>query len=194
MLPALQTVIIVVSLLEIPNTNLATVLGFLAGVSLLSLLVTPTLFSAETLASAYMKSLPLKKRTVMAAKTFLSACTYLGSLVAITIVTLYLRGDFLWVLAFGLTQTLSVAAGCMMELFLLIRKFWWKELTPSNIYSSISIFIMVFLPGLILCLTPIMLCYIVGFVNIQSTLTIFLAAAAAEFIAVAILTKAVIKD
>jgi hypothetical protein len=194
MLPALQTIIIVVSLLEIANTNLATVLGFLAGVSLLSLLVTPTLFSAETLASAYMKSLPLKKRTVVAAKTFLSACTYLGSVAAITIVALYLRKDFLSVLAFGLTQTLSVAAGCMMELFLLIRKFWWKELTPSTIYSSISIFIMVLLPGLILCLTPIMLCYIVGFTEIQLTLTIFLATATAELISVTSLTAAVIKD
>jgi hypothetical protein len=194
MLPALQTIIIVVSLLEIANTNLATVLGFLAGVSLLSLLVTPTLFSAETLASVYMKSLPLKRRTVVAAKTFLSACTYLGSVAAITIVALYLRKDFLSVLAFGLTQTLSVAAGCMMELFLLIRKFWWKELTPSTIYSSISIFIMVLLPGLILCLTPIMLCYIVGFTEIQLTLTIFLATATAELISVTSLTAAVIKD
>jgi len=194
MLPALQTIIIIVSFLGIANINLATVLGFLAGVSLLSLIVTPTLFSAETLASAYMKSLPLKKKTVVAAKTFLSACTYLGCVVALAIVTLYLRKDFLSVLAFGLVQMFSVAAGCMMELFLLIRKFWWKELTPSNIYTSISTFITVLLPGVILCLTPIMLCYIIGFAKIQLTLTIFLAAAAAELIAVASLTKAVIKD
>lgn len=195
MLPALQTIIIVLSLLSFASINLETVLGFLAGVSLLSLIVTPTLFSAETLASAYTRSLPLKRRTVVGAKTFLSALTYVSCVIALTIVALYLRRELIFIIAFGLVQAISVAAGCMVELVLLVKKFWDVELTPGNIYTSLFVFIIVLIPGIIVCITPMLACFIIaGFSNVLYTLTIFLAIAIIELGAVAGLIKALIKN
>lgn len=176
------------------GTNLPIIVGFLAGVSLLSLTATPTLFSAETLASAYMKSLPLKKRTLVIAKTTLSTLTYFGCVIALAIGALYVGRDIFSVIAFGLAQALSVAAGCMTELLLLIRKFWDKELEYSNIYANLSTFIVVLTPGIIICLVPTAACFIVSFVNIQLAITVFFASAAAEFVAITSLTSMVIKN
>ncbi len=194
MLPALQTIILVLSILGLTNINLVTVLSLLAGVSLLSLMVTPMLFSAETLASAYTRSLPLKRRTVIAAKTFLSTLTYVGCAIALTVVILYLRRELVSIIAFGLAQAVSVAAGCMMELLLLVRKFWDIEMSSSNIYANLPVFILVLIPGIILCLTPIGLCFIVGFSNLLYALVIFLACAIIEFGAAATLTTLLIKN
>jgi len=194
MLPALQTIILVLSILGLTNINLVTVLSFLTGVSLLSLMVTPTLFSTETLASAYMRSLPLKRRTVIAAKTFLSSLTYVGCVIALTVVTLYLRRELVSAIAFGLVQAVSVAAGCMMELLLLVRKFWDVEISSSSIYANLPAFILVLIPGIILCLTPISLCFIVGFSNLLYALVIFSTCAIIEFGAVAALTSLLIKN
>ncbi|MBS7647097.1 MAG: hypothetical protein QXK93_07290 [Candidatus Bathyarchaeia archaeon] len=194
MLPALQTLIVVVSILGITGINLVTVLGFLTGVSLLSLMVTPTLFSAETLASAYTRSLPLKRSTVIAAKTFLSTVTYLCCVVVLTIIALYLRKEPIILTAFGLGQTISVSAGCLAELLLLVKKFWDVKLAPGGIYTNLGAFIIVLIPGIILCLTPITICFIVGFTNILHTLAIFVASAVVEFVTVAFLIRILIKD
>lgn len=194
MLPALQTIIMVVSLLGIGNINLPTIVGFLAGVSLLSLIATPTLFSAETLASSYMKSIPLKRRTIVIAKTSLSTLTYLGCVIALTAVTAYIRQSLILVVAFGFIQMLSVAAGCMMELLLLIRKFWDEELTYGNIYANLSTFIIVLIPGIILCLLPTVACFIIGFANIQLALTVFLLSAITEFVAIASFIHILVKN
>lgn len=194
MLPALQTIIIVVSLLSFTNIDLIMVLSFIAGVSLLSLIVASTLFSAETLASAYTRSLPLKRRTVVAAKTFLSTLTYVGCVIALTLVILYLRKEeLISVIAFGLVQAISVASGCMVELLLLVRRFWNVELAPSNIYTNLSSFIVVLIPGMLFCLIPMVICFIIGFSNVLYTLAIFSASAAMEFGAVATITSLLIK-
>ena len=194
MLPVLQTIILIVSLLSLTNIDLATFLGFLTGVSLLSLIVTPMLFSAETLASAYIRSLPLKRRTVIAAKTFLSTLSYLGCVIALTIVTLCLKRELISIIFFGLVQAISLAAGCLMELLLLVKKFWDAELTTSNIYANLPTFILVLIPGIILCLTPISLCFIVGFSNLLYILVIFLTCALMEFGAVVALTNVLVKN
>lgn len=194
MLPALQTVIIVLSLLSLTNIRLEFVLGFLTGVSLLSLMVTPTLFSAETLASAYTRSLPLKRRTVVAAKTFLSTLTYISCVIVLTVVTLYLRRELIHIITFGIIQAIPVAAGCIMELLLLVRKFWKVELTPSDIYTNLSTFVMVLIPGMILCLTPMLVCFVIGFSDILYTLAVFFAIAFTEFGAVASLVGVLIKN
>ncbi|MEM0095191.1 MAG: hypothetical protein QW660_00940 [Candidatus Bathyarchaeia archaeon] len=194
MLPALQTVISVLSLLSLSNISSEFVLGFLAGVSLLALMVTPMLFSAETLASAYTRSLPLKRRTVVAAKTFLSTLTYVGCVIVLTVVLLYLRRELVHITSFGMMQAVSVAAGCMIELLLLVRKFWNVKLAPSSLYTNLSTFIMVLIPGIILCLTPMLACFIIGFSNVLHTLAIFSAIAFTEFGAVAALVGVLIKN
>lgn len=194
MLPALQTVILLVSLLGLANINLTAVLIFLAGVSLISLTVAPMLFSAETLASAYMRSLPLKRRTVVAAKTFLSTLTFVGCVIVLAIVVLYLRRELISAIAFGLVQAIPVAAGCLFELLLLTRTFWGVELAPSNIYTNLSTFIMVLIPGIALCLIPMAICFITGFSNILYALAIFLTIATLEFVVVAAVTNVLIKN
>ena len=105
-----------------------------------------------------------------------------------------LRRELVSIIAFGLAQAVSVAAGCMMELLLLVRKFWDIEISSSNIYANLPVFILVLIPGIILCLTPIRLCFIVGFSNLSYALVIFLACAIIEFGAAATLTTLLIKN
>lgn len=193
MLPALQAVIILLSL-GLAKMDLPMVLGFLVGVSLMSLIVTPTLFSAETLASTFTRSLPLKRRTVIAAKAFLSTLTYVSCLVVLTTVILYLRRELIYAIAFGLIQSVSVTAGCLFELLLLTRKFWDVELSPSNIYTNLSTFIMVLIPGVILCLTPMIVCFTLGFSNISLALAISLASTTLELAIVVSITNLLVKN
>lgn len=193
MLPALQAVIILISL-GLVRIDLPMVLGFLAGISLMSLIVAPTLFSVETLASAYTRSLPLKRRTVIAAKTFLSTLTYVSCVVALAAFTLYLRREIFSAVAFGLVQAVSVTAGCMFELLLLAERFWKIELSPGNIYASLSTFVMVLIPGVVLCLTPMMVCVALGFSSALFTLTVFLAIATLELAVVAAVTNLLVKN
>lgn len=193
MLPAIQTVIIIISF-GLTKIDLPMVLGFLAGVSLVSLIAAPTLFSAEMLASAYTRSLPLKRRTVIAAKIFLSTLTYVGCVVVLAAFMLYLRKDLISAVIFGLVQALCVAAGCMLELLLLTKKLWNVTLSPGSIYASLSTFLMVFVPGVILCLTPMILCFVIGFSNTLFTLTVFLASAVSEIVTVTAITNLLVKN
>lgn len=182
-LPAIQTVIILISFLrEHIDLNAATVFGFLTGVSFISLIVAPVLFSTETLASAYVRSLPLKRRTVLAAKTSLTVMIYLSSIIVLSLIALYLRKDFVPVVTFGLAHALSVAAASMMQLLLLIKKFWKEESAMSNIYANIYTFAIVLVPGVVICIAPITVGMITLFINTQLTLPLYLATASTELI------------
>lgn len=180
-LPAIQTVIIVISFLRAHIAlNATTIFGFLTGISFITLIVAPVLFSIETLASAYVRSLPLKKKTVLAAKASLTVMIYLSSIIVLSIIALYLRKDFVSVLTFGLAHVLSVAAACIVQLLILIRRFWKDESAMSNIYANIYIFATVLIPGVVICMAPITVGMIMQLTNVQLTFPLYFATALTE--------------
>jgi hypothetical protein len=185
LLPALQTAFLAVSFSSFGDAGFSVTLGVLTGVSMMTLLLPPTMFSIEGLASAYTRSLPLKRRTLIFAKMVLSIVSYLISLVALFIVTSFLRRDFTYILVFGAIHTFSVAAASMLELTILAKKFWEEGFTMSNIYARLSTFVLILIPGYILAGIPLIAAFITFFVSGQLVLPIFLATALSEFLIMA---------
>lgn len=179
-LPAIQTAILALSLTSF-GTGVESALGILTGTSLLTLLLPPTLFSIEGLASSYTRSLPLTKRTLIRSKAFLTAVTYLVSLAVLLIVTVYLRNPALYIGIFGLAQALSIAAASMVELTILTNKFWKKGEALGNLYARLSTYILVIIPGLVTVSLPIVLSFIALFIGGEWTIPTFVGVALAEF-------------
>ena len=179
-LPAIQTAIIAMSLTSF-GTGIESALGILTGTSLLTLLLPPTLFSIEGLASSYTRSLPLTKKTLIRSKAFLTTITYLISLVVLLSITVYLRNPALYIGIFGCAQALSIAAASMVELTILTVKFWKKGEALGNLYARLSTYILVIIPGLVTVSLPIIFGFISYFFGGEWTVPVFVGVALAEF-------------
>jgi hypothetical protein len=155
LLPAIQTVILAFSFSSSGELGLTGTLGFLTGMSFMTVLIPPTLFSIEGLASAYTKSLPLKKRTLILSKTFLATLTYILSLLVIFIAMFLLQKNSVLILTFGGVHILAVASANMLELLLLTEKFWKEGFALGNIYARLSTYILILIPGIIVIFMPI---------------------------------------
>jgi hypothetical protein len=191
LLPAMQTVILAISFSSISEVGLSAALGILMGISMITLLLPPTLLSIEGLASSYTRSLPMKKRTLISAKTLLSTVTYLISLIVLFIVAFYLGRDFSYILTFGTIHMLAIAAAIMLELTILTNKFWTEGFAVGNIYSRLSIYILIFIPGFAVVLVPMIATIVTFFLAEQLVLPVFLAVASAEF---ALMSAVVIRE
>ena len=182
-LPIIQTVGLALSFSSLTQLSLINALAILTGMALLTLLLPPTLASIEGLASAYMRHLPLGRTTLITAKTVLSTFTYVLSLVALTIVALFMRKDFSLILTYGLVFGFSVAAAVMLELTILTRMFWKEGFAVGNIYSRISTYIMIVIPGYALASVPIITAFAASLFEPHLVLALFLVVAVAEFAA-----------
>jgi hypothetical protein len=158
---------------------------------MITLLLPPTLLSIEGLASAYTRSLPMKKRTLISAKTLLSTVTYVISLVVLSIVAVYAGRDFSFVLTFGTIHTFAIAAAVMLELTILTDKFWKEGFAVGNIYSRLSTYVLIFIPGFAVVLVPMIVAVVTFFLAKQLYLTAFLATALAEF---TLMTAVVVRE
>jgi hypothetical protein len=183
LLPAMQTVILAISFSSISDVGLSAALGLLTGMSMITLLLPPTLLSIEGLASTYIRSLPMKKRTLISAKTLLSTVTYVISLVVLSLVATYQRRDYSFILTFGAINTFAVAAAVMLELTILTNKFWKEGFAVGNIYSRLSTYILILIPGFALVLVPMIAAVVTFFMAEELILQVFLAAALVEFAA-----------
>ena len=181
LLPAMQTAILAVSFSSIDVSGFGAAIGLLTGVSLMTLLLPPTMFSIEGLASAYTRSLPLEKRTLILAKTALSVLTYIVSLAALFLVALYLGKDFTNILTYASIHALSITAASMMELVILANKFWKEGFALGNVYARLSTFILIILPGLFITLIPIAAAFLTYFMAPAMVLPVFLGVALVEF-------------
>ena len=184
LLPAMQTIILALSFSSFNDLGLNVTLGTLTGISLITLLLPPTLLSMEGLASAYTRSLPMKKRTLISAKTVLSVVTYLISLVVLLFVAIILNRNLSFILIYGGIHGLAISAGIMLELTLLTRKFWKEGFAVGNIYSRLTSYILILIPGFIVAMAPIMSIIAVSVLSAslaQSTL-MFLVFAFSEFV------------
>jgi hypothetical protein len=181
LLPVIQTVVLAVTFSSFSEVGLSTTLGILIGISMITLLLPPTLLSIEGLASAYTRHLPMKKTTLITAKTILSTLTYIMSLTVLSIVALSMGKSFSLILTFGLAHGFTVAAAVMLELTILARKFWKEGFAVGNLYSRISTYIMIVIPGYILASIPIASAFVAFFFATSFVLPVFLAIALAEF-------------
>lgn len=154
-LPIIQTAILAVTFSSIGDAGPALSFGILTGASMMVLLLPTTMFSIEGLGSAYTRSLPLKKNTLITAKATLSTLVYAVSLVALFLVALYLGRDFTYILIFGGIYAMSIAAASMLELVILSRKYWKEGMAMGNLYSRLSTFILILLPGYVVAWIPI---------------------------------------
>ena len=190
LLPAMQTIILSISYSSISNLTPLVILSALIGISMITLLLPPTLLSMEGLASAFTRSLPMKKRTLISAKTLLSLVTYLISLVVLFFVAEYLHRtprEITDTLTYGSIHALAVCAGIMLELTLLTRKFWKEGFAVGNIYSRITTYILNLIPGFVIVALPIVTAFAANIFAANLVLPIFFAVAASEFLVMTII-------
>jgi len=181
LLPAIQTAILAISF-SFGEIGLSATLGMLFGMSLVTLLLPPTLLSIEGLASVYARSLPLKKRTLILAKAMLTTTTYAFSLVVLFAAAALLKKNFAFILTYGAIHTFSLAAASMLELKILIDKFWSEAFALGNVYARLSTFILVLVPGLIMVLIPIMAALVAHLLaDYLMVLTVFFTIAISQF-------------
>jgi hypothetical protein len=181
LLPVVQTVAVAIAFPSIGVVGINTVLGILTGISMFTLLLPPTLLSIEGLASTYTRHLPLTKRTLITAKTLLATLTFILSLMVLSIVSFALGRDFSLILIFGAVHSFSIASAVMLELSLLLRKMWREGFAVGNIYSRISTYILILIPGYVMAAVPMICALVAFFVAPPFVLLAFLVAAVTEF-------------
>jgi len=181
LLPVAQTAVLAITFSSISEVGISTILGILAGISMITLLLPPTLLSIEGLASAYTRHLPLTKRTLITAKTLLATFTFILSLIVLSIVSFALGKDFSLILIFGMVHAFSIASAVMLELSLLLRKMWREGFAVGNIYSRISTYIFILIPGYVMAAVPMICALVAFFVAPPFVLLAFLVAAVTEF-------------
>jgi hypothetical protein len=181
LLPAIQTVILAISFSTFDDLGLSEMLGLLTGISFMTVLLPPTLFAIEGLASAYTRSLPLKSRTLVFAKAALATLTYIISFIVMFVVTFYQGRNCFSVLVFGGIHIFTVAAANLLETLLLVKKFW-KEGSPiGNIYARLSTYILILMPGAFVVFMPIFAAIVMVFFAPELVIPVFLAFAVLEF-------------
>lgn len=188
LLPAIQTVILVFTFLRFEALGASEMLGILTGMSFLTVLIPPTLFSIEGLASAYTKSLPLTKRTVIFSKTALATLTYAISLIVVLVVTFFMQRSPQLVLAYGSVHMLAVAAANMLEILILTEKFWKGGFALGNIYAKLSTYILVLIPGATIIFMPVLVAILSFAFAPKLVLFMFFVVAFVEFTSVTALT------
>lgn len=128
----------------------------------------------------------MKKRTMITAKTLLSTVTYVISMIVLSIVAVLLGKSFSFVLTLGMIHAFSVAAAIMLELTILLRKFWKEGFAVGNIYSRITTYITILIPGYIVAAIPIVSGFATFILAPLFFLPVFLGTAVSEFAIMAV--------
>lgn len=188
LLPPLETALVSLSFASSAEIGFAATLGILVGVSLITLVLPPMLISIEGLASSYVRSLPLTKRTVVSGKAILAVLMYASSLLILILIGLYLGTSVVTMIIFGLIQMLAVSAAILLELILSIRKFWKEGFAVGNIYARLSTYVAIVIPGLVLALAPIVAAVATYAFATDLTIIVYLVTGLAEFVAMALIS------
>ncbi|MEM1546597.1 MAG: hypothetical protein QXP91_09075 [Candidatus Methanomethylicia archaeon] len=182
MLPSVQMVIIVLTMSRGEIIGLLYILGVVVTASLLTVLIPPMLFSVEVVASAYTRSLPIRKRTLIGSKTILTIFIYMISLLVLLAMTLILGITNPLLLILGVMQIPAVSAASIIELLILARKPLGQAIVAVNLYTRISNLILVIIPGIILVILPIIVIAMVFIITQQLILSVLLLTTLLEFI------------
>lgn len=160
-MPAIQTAVLAISFASLGETRLSVSIGILVGVSIVTLMIPPTLFSIEDTGYAYTKSLPLDRRTLISAKTVLSLFSYEMSFVALLLVAIITGIDFWNLMLLGAVHTFSIVAASVVELMMLLREFHEKGTSLGNLYLRLYAYVPVLMIGMALVITPLISALIV---------------------------------
>lgn len=186
-MPVIQTVIFSFSLGFLYSNLGEASLGFIplfAITFLMVLLLPPTLLGIESIAYAYVGSLPLRRRTLVLAKASLSSISYLVSLLALSLITLIKAPSFVCTLAlFGGICALSVFASTTIETMLLSRMFG-KNVPSGNLYLKFYLYILPLIISFAIAMVPIVGYSITLFLTNSNTLStiILFVASTLEFV------------
>jgi len=188
LLPAIQTVILAFSFSAFDSVGLSETLGILVGMSFMTILLPPTLFSIEGLSSTYTRSLPITKRTLIVAKTMLATITYIISLLVISACTLYLQKSAFFILTYGGAHILAIAAANMLETLLFVRTFWKSGFALGNIYAKLSTYVLILIPGAMIISAPVAVAIMMMVLKLPFVLPAFFVAASLELALVAVIS------
>ena len=109
------------------------------------------------------------------------------SMIVLFLVALYLNRDFSFILTYGGIHGLAVSAGIMLELTLLTRKFWKEGFAVGNIYSRLTTYILILIPGFAIVMLPIVTTIAAFFFTETLALPVFLSLATSEFAFMAVI-------
>jgi len=188
LLPVIQTVILAMSFSSFNDAGVNSALGILIGLSITILLLPITMLSIEGIASSYTRSLPLKRKTLITAKTLLTIIMYAISIAILSTIALLLQQDFTFITLYGIIHAFSIAAASMLELTILANKFWKEGFAVGNIYARLSTYLTILIPGVILAMTPITAAITAYIIAKHLTLAMFIGIALSEFALTAFFT------
>ena len=139
---------------------------------LMVLLLPPVLLNMESTAYSYVGSLPLRRRTLILAKTILSTAVYSTSILVLVLITMIRAPGLVSARALlGGISTFSVVASIMIEILLLSRTFG-QAIPSGNIYLRFHAYILPLILGFIIAVIPIIVYFMTLLLAASSVLSI----------------------
>jgi len=127
---------------------------------LMVLLLPPVLLNMESMAYSYVGSLPLRRRTLILAKTILSIIVYSISILVLLAVTMLRAPGLVYILALlGGISTFSVIASIITETLLLSRTFG-QAIPSGNLYLKFYAYILPLILSFIVAAIPILVYFV----------------------------------
>jgi hypothetical protein len=156
---------------------------------LMVLLLPPVLLNMESMAYSYVGSLPLRRRTLIFAKTILSTAVYSTSILVLVLITMLRAPGLVYALALlGGISTFSITASIIVETLLLSRTFG-QAIPSGNIYLKFYAYILPLILSFIIATIPILVYFITLLLTASSVLSIISLTAASilEFLIASLL-------
>jgi len=174
-MPAVQTAVLAISFSSLGEMKFGVSISILIGVSIVTLLIPPTLFSIEDIGYAYIRSLPINWKTLIAAKTAFSLFSYGTSFLALMAVAAITGVDFWDLMTLGIVHMFSIASASIMELMMLFKEFYENKVSLGNLYLRLYAYIPIVLLGMAVAISPLMVTFILQQVyNAQGGSTILI--------------------
>lgn len=184
-MPAVQTIVLAISFSSLGEMKFSISLAILIGVSIVTLLIPPTLFSIEDVGYAYIRSLPINWKTLIAAKTAFSLFSYGTSFLALMAVAVITGVNFWNLTTLGFVHIFSITSASIMELMMLFKEFYEKKVSLGNLYLRFYAYIPIVLLGMAVAISPLMVAFILQQVHNaqeESTILILFFASLSELI------------
>lgn len=158
-------------------------LPLLVMMSMMVSFLPPTLLAIEGTAYSYVGSLPLKKKSLLFAKTVLSFSSYLISLLILLVIMLFIAPNIVSIFLFlGGIYVFPILASIILEMMVIIR-LSGGTLPSGNLYSKLSSYILPIVISIVISVIPTIsyfLAMILKFSEIMCIIS-FLATALLEF-------------
>ncbi len=151
---------------------------------LMVLMLPPALLNTESMTYSYVGSLPLRKKTLILAKTILSSASYLFSLLILLLITMLRTPSLTYAFAvFGSIYTFAIVASIIIETLLLSRVFG-QAIPSGNLYLKFYAYILPVIFSFIVATIPILAYFVTLLLTASSVLSIISLTAASilEFI------------